>query len=79
MTISERDTNSRIFRRSGAARFLSDIGRPMTERGLQYWAQRGDGPPYTWFGRQTIYVESELCEWAARNSKARYGTARPSK
>lgn len=61
---------SRYLTRVEAIRYLSDRGIPIAKNTLSTLATRGGGPIYRRFGRQVVYLPSELDSWVAEKLSA---------
>lgn len=62
--------DARFLTRKEAAEFLARIGLPVTINGLHKYAHTGGGPPYRMFGNRSVYLPSELKQWALSKLRA---------
>jgi hypothetical protein len=54
----------RRYTRKQIARVLTELGYPVTEGALQTMASRGGGPPYSRWGKWTLYTGGPSLDWA---------------
>jgi len=55
-----------LFPRGDAAEALTKAGLPCSPKTLATLACRGNGPPYSRFGRVSVYRGEDLVSWAIR-------------
>ena len=63
--------NSKMLRRSDAARFLTDAGFPTATATLSKLASVGGGPAFVRYSRFPLYSEADLLAWARSRCSAR--------
>lgn len=64
MQDNSRHQNNAVFTRDRAAKFLQELGYPISANRLAKLAVEGDGPAYRRWGGRVLYRESDLISWA---------------